>query len=61
MNPEQQVAFIQSQIVCALAEMEAMRIENFGEVKKWSADDFRNIPYRFGIGHNDVIGFFTGR
>lgn len=57
MFPEQRVAFIQSQIICAMAEMEAMKIENLGEVKRWSADDFRAVPDRFGLGHNAVIGY----
>lgn len=61
MNPEQQVAYIQSQILCAQAEIEAMKVDNLTGVKMWSSDDFRNIPYKYCLHHNDVIGFFTGR
>lgn len=61
MYPEQQVAFIQSQIVCAQSEIAAMQAENLLEPGKWKGQDFRDVPLRFGLDHNAVVSFFTGR
>lgn len=61
MTPDQAAAFIQSQTVCALAEIEAMKSENrMRQIQDHSPayDEaaFRAVPDEFGIGHNAVVG-----
>jgi hypothetical protein len=60
------VAYIQSQVVCALAEIEAMRAANAAATLKpggtgivYGMDDFRDVPGRFGIDHNAVIAYLA--
>lgn len=64
MNDAAKVAFVQTQAVCALAEIEAMRADNMqrqalGESMAWGFDDFIAVRDRYLIGHNAVIDFFA--
>lgn len=66
MNEAQKVAYIMSQIVCAQAEIAGMQAENTHTIIenqsiKYGLGDFQAVITRFGIGHNDVISYFTGR
>jgi hypothetical protein len=59
-NAEQAAAFIYSQTVCALAEIEAMKIANVERAMDnyspaYDEDAFRAIPEKYGIGHNATI------
>ncbi len=66
MTPEQQAAYIIAQAACMHAEMEGMKAENArrsaGQAPlRYSEVDFEALPARYGIDHNAVVGFFTGR
>lgn len=66
MDKEACVAFVNTQVACALAEIEAMKVANLecqlaGTPLRFKEQDFRDIPDRFQIGWNTVIGLFTGR
>ncbi len=63
MNDEQRVAFINSQIACALIEMNGMIAENAQrkiqqESPAYVGDDFERLINKYGIHHNGVIGYF---
>ncbi len=63
MDIDQKVAFIQSQTVCALAEIEGMKAENQqrvcrGEYPSYTAEEFFAVPGKYGMAHNDVVMFF---
>lgn len=56
------VAYINAQVACMLAELEAMKAENNKRDNNnlsaaYSEEDFRMLPDRYGIGHNQVIGY----
>jgi hypothetical protein len=62
---EERVAFIQSQIACMMAEMEAMKAENAaaalaGQFPVHGSGAFEALPDRFGLGHNAVISYLMG-
>ena len=62
MTPEQKAAYIQSQAVCASAEIAGMQAENMqrehlGESMAYVENDFVAIPDSYGIGHNAVVLF----
>lgn len=66
MTPEQQAAYIIAQSACMLAEMEAMKAANAmpfagTETKRYEPADFEALPNRYGLHHNAVVGWFTGR
>jgi len=55
-----QAVFLQSQIVCATAEIEAMKAENRyrisnGELRSYSEDDFLAVPGKYGLHHNSAF------
>lgn len=59
------IAFIQSQVACAMAEIEAMKAANQaceyrGESQDYTEQDFRNIESKYMIGHNAVIEYLRG-
>lgn len=63
MTNEQKAAFINSQVACAMADIEAMKAENQhremqGKSQAYGAEDFFAIPDRYGISHNAVLQFF---
>lgn len=65
MQPEdvrrmQQVAYVMAQTVSACAEIEAMKAANEvrfarAEAQAYPEEAFREVPNRFGLGHNDVL------
>jgi hypothetical protein len=66
MDDAQKAAFVMSQVVCAQAEIAGMQAENTtrmtaGEPLRWGLQDFQNVPSKYGLWHNDVISYFTGR
>lgn len=63
MTPEQKAAFISAQTACAVAEIAGMEADNMqrqalGQSMAWTKADFEQIPYRYGIDQNSVLGFF---
>ncbi len=65
MTPEQASAYIISQSVCAMAQLEAMKITNaerIAEGKAIAYDEaaFYAVQDAYCISHNAVIGFFQG-
>lgn len=63
MTPEQAVAFINTQTICAQAELLAMMAANkereaAGYSLAYDEDAFSSVPENFGITHNQVVEFF---
>ena len=63
MTKEQKVAYVFAQSVCALAEIEGMKAENkeresHGYALVYSEEAFFEVPNKYGIHHNAVIGLF---
>lgn len=61
---EEKVAYIQAQTVACACECEAMKAANVQATKKglqlrYNEKDFRELPERYGIHHNAVVGFFN--
>ena len=61
MTEEQSTAFVNSQVACALIEMEGMKAENMqrqaqGHDMVYLEADFNSIQDRYEIGYNSVIG-----
>ena len=55
-----QVAFLFSQSVCALAEIEGMKAENMmresrGEAMAFTYDMIAEVPQKYGIHHNSAV------
>lgn len=55
-------AFLQTQVACMLAEMEAMKVENAirkedGYAPAYGPDMFRALPDGYGLGHNTVVSY----
>jgi len=62
-TPEQKAAYIQAQAACAMADIAGMQAENTyrenrGETTAYDEASFAEIPNRYGIHHNAVVGFF---
>lgn len=60
MTPEQQAAFVNSQVACALIETASMMARNAindrnGEALTYDEEAFMGLIDRYGIGHNDVL------
>jgi len=65
MTEEQQAAYIQSQIACALIEMEGMKAANIARERHdftlaYSEADFMALLEQYDIDHNSVVGLFRG-
>ena len=63
MNADEAVAYVYSQSVCALIELEAMKAANRDRQGRCEADAydekaFFDLIERYGIHHNGVIGIF---
>lgn len=63
MDREQKIAYINSQTVCAQAELSGMEAENAqrehrGESMAYDEDAFMDIPVKYGITHNQVLECF---
>jgi len=66
MTPEQQAAYIIAQSACMHAEIEGMRSANLAaavnaDLPPFKKEDFDALPARYGLDHNSVVSFFTGR
>ncbi len=63
MTEEQQVAYIISQSVCAMIEAIGMQAANnqTPEDQPYTKEDFDALSEQYGIHHNAVIGYLTGR
>jgi hypothetical protein len=63
MTPEQKAAYINSQVACALIEMEGMKALNIyrqsrDETIAYDDEAFLDVINRYGIHHNAVVEFF---
>ena len=63
MTPEQAAAFINTQTICAQAELMAMFAKNKEReadryALAYDEDAFRSVPENFGITYNQVVEFF---
>ncbi len=66
MNEEQRIAYLNSQIACALIEMNGMVAENQwrasnGNSPCYGEEQFQKLIDKYGLGHNDVMTSLTGR
>ncbi len=64
MDREQRIAFINSQTVCAMADIERMKAENQirlyrGESAAYDGEAFFGIIDKFGLNHNRVIMYLS--
>lgn len=60
------VAYINAQVACMLAELEAMKARNAqdrsgGCHPTFTEDDFRGLPDRMGVHHNAVVSYLVGQ
>ena len=61
-TPEKRIAFLNSQVACALIEAQGMTAQNEEAKLNGSTQipylkyDFEQLIIKYGIGHNDVIG-----
>lgn len=58
------IAYINSQVACMLARLEAMKAENQtraarGKSQAYTETDFNDLPNVFGVHHNAVVGFLA--
>lgn len=65
MNELQRLAFFNAQIVCAQAEIEAMKSANADQLARgfntvYGEGSFRKVIDTYGLGHNDAITFLRG-
>ena len=63
MNDEQNVAYVNAQVACALIEMEAMKAENLIKASRglpplFGTKDFNALIEKYGIHYNAVITQF---
>ena len=63
MTPEQKAAFVTAQAACMLAELKGLQADNLiaialHEIPPHGREAFEALPARYGLGHNDVLGFF---
>ena len=64
MTLEERAAYINSQVACALIEMEGMKAENMqrahlGQSMAYSDTSFIALIERYGIGYNAVLSYLT--
>ena len=64
MTEEQKAAYIYSQSVAAMCEVEAMKAENHqrcceGQSQAYDSQAFLLIIYRYGLDCNTVLGWFA--
>jgi hypothetical protein len=63
MTDEQRASYIISQSVCAMAEIEAMKVENViaalrNEYPLRTESDFQGVVSKYQLDHNSVISYF---
>jgi len=65
MTDEQKAAYVNAQAICALAEIEAMRAENWmremkGQTIAHGEDEFLAVPAKYNLHHNALMSLFHG-
>lgn len=66
MDREQQIAYINSQSICALAEIEGMKAENArvslqgSRILAYDSGSFFEVPKKYGITHDQIMEMFFG-
>ena len=66
MDTEQRIAFVQSQVLCTMAEIEAMKAKNSERIlagfDELAYDEiaFQNVPANYGLEHNTVLIYLQG-
>jgi len=66
MDENQQAAYIISQAACLMADILGMQAENMqrahrGESMAFIYADFEEAMLKYGMAHNQVMGYFQGR
>ena len=61
-TPEQRAAYINAQVACAMIEAMGMQAQNerrkwLGELPEYVLNDFEALISKYGIDHNNVIGY----
>lgn len=65
MDLAERVAFVQTQTVCAIAEIEGMKAANEWArqdkryTQPYTEADFRAVPDRYQLGWNDVLTYLS--
>jgi len=64
MDETQRAAFVISQSICCMAEMEAMKAENDARARRgytqaFTSNQFMELPDKYGLGHNTIIQFLN--
>lgn len=65
MNTDQRIAYINAQVVCAMAEIEGMKAANTerernGYSLAYGEEAFYAVPEKFGLTHNQVLEYLKG-
>ena len=65
MTDEQKAAYLNAQAVCAMAEIEAMKAENWmremhGYTIANGEEEFLAVPDKYSLHHNSVMTLFHG-
>lgn len=63
MEQEFKIAYLNSQILCARAELEGMLAANAQSIARggypvYGETDFTSIPARYGIDHNSIMEYW---
>lgn len=63
MTDEQNLVYLQGQVMCCACELEAMKVANLmchkkGHSPKYNEKDFLDLPNKYGIHHNDILEKF---
>lgn len=58
MNNAEAVAYIQAQCVCAQAEIESMKAHDRSSDERYTEDAYLQVPIKYGLHHNAVLGLF---
>jgi hypothetical protein len=63
MNENQKAAYVTAMAVCALVEAIGMMADNQartarGEALSYGESAFQDLPFKYGIHHNAIIGMF---
>ena len=66
MDPAARIAYINSQVICAQIRAMSMQAANtqlayFERPPQYAEKDFEGLIQEYGIDHNSVIGYLTGR
>lgn len=64
MTEEQKVAFINSQVACAMIKAMGMKTANDAAIDQhgyppYQQHEFENLISEHSLGYNDVVGFFN--